>query len=350
MYKLALCIPTYNRKSLLLQLLSEAVKQIRESKNEQLVQICISDNCSSDDTCTMVEELKKANPSVNIVFHQNETNIGADRNYLMCMGLADAEFCWIMGSDDNLYEDAISNALLKLSKNPTVDLLVVGREACTYDMKHMYFEHFCSNHLLDRCFHGDNAEEISCLFDGIDSTTGLFGYLTTLIIRKEKWMSVNNYEDFFDTAYVHTYIVVTLLLNGGTVIYSQGVLVKSRFGNDSFYNSLSQRIMTDIDGYGRIAKTIQNEKIREHFSASVRRHYCDVFLCMLALSDFENRHKKIEALQLLNYSKREINILKRKFKYPMCLKLVFYMLKLLIQNPVRWYRLVLVTLEKLKKR
>ena len=102
--KLSICIPTYNRENYLSQLLESIVIQ---APNDGSIEICVSDNASTDNTEAMIRHYR--NQFNYIVYHCNDTNLGADKNYLKCVALASGEYCWLMGSDDQLITGAIKS-------------------------------------------------------------------------------------------------------------------------------------------------------------------------------------------------------------------------------------------------
>ena len=118
--KLSICIPTYNRSSYLRELLESICKQIN-GKYEELVEIAISDNASSDDTDKMVCEIQNKYPRVSIIYSKAEENKGADRNYIRAVDISTGDYVWIVGSDD-LMQDGVFDYLFQELGNQTVYL------------------------------------------------------------------------------------------------------------------------------------------------------------------------------------------------------------------------------------
>ena len=100
---LSICIPTYNRAKHLqncLQSINTAAQHLDERLN---VEICISDNCSSDTTEDVV---RRANLTLPVKYCKNESNLGIPRNFLSVVDMAEGEFAWLVGDDDLLMPDA----------------------------------------------------------------------------------------------------------------------------------------------------------------------------------------------------------------------------------------------------
>jgi len=109
--KLSICIPTYNRAEYLPEAIESVLSQITPEIKD-LVEICISDNASTDNTAEIVKQFQEKN-ICKIVYNRNDKNIGADRNFLKVVEMANGEYCWWLGSDDAL-EDVILSKLLKI--------------------------------------------------------------------------------------------------------------------------------------------------------------------------------------------------------------------------------------------
>ncbi len=124
---LSICVPTFNRVAQLDRLLASIVKQ----KQSSLIEVCISDNCSTDETEDIV---KKYKASLHINYRKNLSNIGFARNYLNVIGLAVGQFLWVVGDDDIIIDGALDYLISKITNNHHVSLFHVpayfhGRES-----------------------------------------------------------------------------------------------------------------------------------------------------------------------------------------------------------------------------
>jgi len=82
---LSICIPTYNRCSLLNNTLKKITSQPYFQQTDN-VEIAISDNCSTDETPAVCEKYKNLFPN-KIFYHRNDENI-KDRNFEKVLSLA----------------------------------------------------------------------------------------------------------------------------------------------------------------------------------------------------------------------------------------------------------------------
>lgn len=92
---LTIAVPTYNRHRYLSELLEVLTPQLAR---ETRVELIISDNASEDDTSTVVESFRRR--GLTLSYWRNETNIGADANFIQCYEKALGEYVWIFGDDD----------------------------------------------------------------------------------------------------------------------------------------------------------------------------------------------------------------------------------------------------------
>ncbi|TFH08432.1 MAG: glycosyltransferase family 2 protein, partial [Nitrosomonadales bacterium] len=86
MPKVSICIPTFNSENYLRQAIESALSQ-----NDQDFEIVIVDNCSTDHTGKLVEDLQKRNDG-RVHFYKNDHNIGLAGNFNECLKYAQGEY------------------------------------------------------------------------------------------------------------------------------------------------------------------------------------------------------------------------------------------------------------------
>ncbi|MBQ0088670.1 MAG: glycosyltransferase family 2 protein [Prevotellaceae bacterium] len=127
-YLLSICIPTWNRARFLRKSLDSFVERFFEIEAD-MVELIVSDNCSDDDTESVVQEY--TNKGLPIRYNRNEQNIGADGNFLKCMGISQGKYIFLLGDDDVLVPGS-----LKL----IVDILKSGDFGLVHIHKHKYLK------------------------------------------------------------------------------------------------------------------------------------------------------------------------------------------------------------------
>ena len=125
---LSIAIPTWNRAPRLEKLLDSILFQTKELKGE--VEICVSDNNSSDNTMEIVTGFQKKYPGL-INYNKNKENIGAERNMLLLMEMAKGDFIWLMGDDDLITSNGLNEVInfIKKNKEEKIGLIVVKLES-----------------------------------------------------------------------------------------------------------------------------------------------------------------------------------------------------------------------------
>lgn len=108
---LSICIPTYNRGELLNKLLKQIYNLSAATKSK--IQICISDNFSSDFTPDVISEWQ---PKLGIITVRQNSNIGASRNFQAVARLSTAHWVLLMGDDDLLSIQGFERLLILLEK------------------------------------------------------------------------------------------------------------------------------------------------------------------------------------------------------------------------------------------
>jgi glycosyltransferase involved in cell wall biosynthesis len=119
--KLSVCIPTYNRAVHLRNCLQSIASNRGASAAD--FEVCVSDNCSTDDTAEVV---RRAQQDVPIRYHRNASNLGIPRNFLNVVRMAEGEFVWLVGDDDLLLPHALQELAALVAAHPGVDFFYVN--------------------------------------------------------------------------------------------------------------------------------------------------------------------------------------------------------------------------------
>jgi len=109
---LTLAIPSYNRSANLALLLRMIAPQLAELPQIELI---VSDNASPDDTEQVMQVFLRE--GLRCRYIRNETNIGADPNFLQCYDQAKGKYVWIFGDDDVLFPGALAHIVGYLQRD-----------------------------------------------------------------------------------------------------------------------------------------------------------------------------------------------------------------------------------------
>ena len=118
---LSICLPTFNRASLIDEAIAALLLGIAE--HGPSVELVISDNSSTDGTRDLLHRIGNR-PNVSIYF--NDTNVGAAKNFDLAVQRANGEFCWIVGDDDLICPDGIGKVLSVLREHSEIDFAFVN--------------------------------------------------------------------------------------------------------------------------------------------------------------------------------------------------------------------------------
>ncbi len=116
---LSICIPTYNRKERLWELL-----MLIRKYNVEKIPILVFDNASTDGT---QEKVKHLADSGEIIYFRNKENLGHDGNFLRMVeeGRKYAKYSLWLGDDDRLLADFFYDIPMKLQKD-NLDMIVLN--------------------------------------------------------------------------------------------------------------------------------------------------------------------------------------------------------------------------------
>lgn len=131
MKKLSIIVPTYNRSSCL----KDCIKSIIISaKNFQdRVELVVSDDCSTDDTESVVRSLMQNNSSLKYI--KNKKNLYTDIHFTNIIENSSSEYFWMIGDDDKITPNAIKVVLNELDKGR--NLIYCNYSVWTKDFKHL---------------------------------------------------------------------------------------------------------------------------------------------------------------------------------------------------------------------
>ena len=97
--RISVCIPQYNRSAYLLK----ALESIRVQTHPD-VEVVVADDCSTDDTATVVPAYLEAS-GLRYSFFRHPRNIGYDGNLRSALAAATGDYLFILGNDDCLPEE-----------------------------------------------------------------------------------------------------------------------------------------------------------------------------------------------------------------------------------------------------
>lgn len=264
--KLSICIPTYNRAAFLGEALESVIGQATDE-----VEIVVSDNASTDHTEALVRDYQSRFPRIR--YHRNPENLGADRNFLKVVELAEGEYCWLLGSDDALAEGAIS-AVLPLLGDADVYLMDAQKMAFTMD-RVLNPHHKMLGATPNTRYDCHDPEQLLAYFHDTLHNASLFTLISTLIVRHSAWQAQPIIEELVGSAWIHAAKIFQMMQAGAQVQYIGRPLVLHRTGNDSFIatEGYTRRQIIDLN-FPRVASAVfvDRPELVDEVTRIVARH------------------------------------------------------------------------------
>lgn len=259
--RLSICIPTYNRTKYLVKNINIILRQINELNLNNDVEICISDNASTDSTEVDVNALIYSFIENKISYRKNDRNLGPDWNYIYAMKMAKGEYSILWGDDDFFKEQALITIFELINKYPAVSLFLTNRSCIDGNGNYLFEQIFVNESveslLIDFC--NDNeaklyffaAQDIACLFSFISSII----YKTSILNEREFD------ESYIGTQYAFTYYWWTHLLNGNKLFYKKVSYIDCTINVSQAWGNGVSRVLVDYNGYIFIANKLELDKI-----------------------------------------------------------------------------------------
>jgi glycosyltransferase involved in cell wall biosynthesis len=185
--KLSICIPTYNRAGHLVNCLNSIVKC---SVNSNLqFQVCVSDNCSTDDTANVVKAFQS---KFDIKYQRNYSNLGIPRNFLNVVSMAEGDFVWLLGDDDLLMPYAIERIYKLIESHNDVEFFYVNSFHLSTEYLNKYPTPFDTANLPNYMepFSKWRVEGELPFLELIDPTISFdfLGGMFLSVFKREKWL------------------------------------------------------------------------------------------------------------------------------------------------------------------
>ena len=126
----SIAMTTYNGKDYIVQLLDSLREQ-----NKKVDEVIIVDDCSTDNTVSIVEDYIKTYDLPNWNIYINDTNIGWKKNFREALKKCQGDFIFLCDQDDIWEKDKIELMTQTMSDYPEILLLVSNYSVLNVDRK-----------------------------------------------------------------------------------------------------------------------------------------------------------------------------------------------------------------------
>lgn len=120
---LSILIPTYNRANSIDFNISLLETYIHKNHLREMVNVIVSNNCSSDNTRDIIQKHKNQNV-IEILYFEQKTNVGLEKNALFVLDVATTKYVMYLGDDDYLQEEYLLEVLNSLKKYPNIGCII----------------------------------------------------------------------------------------------------------------------------------------------------------------------------------------------------------------------------------
>ena len=242
---ISICIPTRNRALLLRQALASIIIQANDE-----IEILICDNASTDGTREVVAEFQCQFPA--LIYNRWDQNVGFNRNLARSVELAQGRYCWFFGDDDVMMPGSLRR-MLELC-NEGLDVYLCGFISCDFQL-----EPLAEGLILSAGCDGVHDLAIerarSNYLRAALSLTALFGFMSTLVVSRAKWVAVSGEQSWCAEGWAHTSVIFGMIRDGLKTRYIHTPMLWKRGANDGLALESGQieRVRIYVDGYNLIA-------------------------------------------------------------------------------------------------
>jgi glycosyltransferase involved in cell wall biosynthesis len=238
---LSICIPTYNRKSYLINCLESIYLSKLNSKIN--FEVCISDNASTESIVNIIKIYKK---KIKIKFNRNKINHGFGVNFLKTINMAKGEFLWTIGNDDLLFPHTLERLNELFKNHKKVDFFFINAAILNSKLVFKHKQPFNTKNLPVKLetFSKINKNYTLPFFDLVNSDISwdfLLGIFLTIYRRKKfinkinlidkKKLSDTRVWSTFDNTAPHVKIFSSAFKNSLAFAQSKPPLLISLHGN-----------------------------------------------------------------------------------------------------------------------
>lgn len=229
---LTIGIPTFNGSKYIRDAIESVISQVDERYSNS-VEILVSDNASTDDTGSIINEYIRKN-KITITYVCNEVNIGYDRNVDNLFKHAKGEFVWLLGDDDYLANGAVAKFFEVIAKHKDLSVILLSvqfLDIVTGNTNQMVkFDKDClcqdGDDFFQRCGWGPAA-------------------LSSLIIRKTDW-NILPLHSYFGSQWIHIAAIVHILSSNKLSYIVSNIMSIARVSNDRWEGHFGNQLMVSF--------------------------------------------------------------------------------------------------------
>lgn len=307
-YKLSVCIPNYNRIERLERLVRTVAVQIQSLKLENVIEICISDDCSQLEPDKVIETVQSDYPTIKINYRKNEQNMGMDFNFYNSVLMAHGEYAWIIGNDDIPTDNAFAT-LMGIVNEETyrdIDFIVTPFDCFDYDKNLRDTNYPFGNNIRRNLFFDTNdRKQLNRLIMSVERNGALFDFLSNVIFKREHWIRhKNKFDNKMHTLFIQMYMNMQTLLDGAKYLYIPEKIINDYIDDET--NETLDRTYKIVVGLYDVFSYFWTGEERRH----LERKVLDIFIQSSLFEMDEDDDKRI---RLCSCDEEKIEMLKKYY-------------------------------------
>lgn len=206
MKKLTIAIPVYNGAKTINRLLDCIINQ---NFSREDVDLIICDNGSTDNTLEVIKPYQS-----HYTLYRNETNLGADKNFELCVTRADSEYVWIIGDDDYLKDNAIEEILKKLNRDNYACVFI---NFSLYDIKKQ-------QEVLPKYVNVNEDIQAKGISEFLEHTNIAANFLSSVIHNKKCFESIN-VSKYYNTHFLQFAVILDYVEDNKVLIIAEPFVI-----------------------------------------------------------------------------------------------------------------------------
>lgn len=269
---LSILITTYNRSFFLEKCLESIERVLLNGGHTRDIEVIVFNNGCTDDTAEVISRYKQSLP---LRTSHEEQNIGFVNGLLKLMDLARGRYCWFVGDDDFLTEQAGGVVDYVAAKEPAI--LLLNHYFFVGESKSVNFVMEGRNDFLLRKSKNCYTDCCEYLLN-VRHNNAFFTHIAAVIFRRDLWEEACSQEALArhaSTGSFHVYIFLSILKRANEIYYFRGQPVALRVGapNEAWSTEEGRyvRFKVDVEYFTAMFRDVFSEE-------ELVRHFKDVML------------------------------------------------------------------------
>lgn len=319
----SVCIPVYNGEKYIATTLESIINQTYRN-----IEIIVSDNCSTDNSCKIVEEYIKKDSRISL--NKNSQNLGYSGNLNKLIEIANGDYVAIYHADDIYEKNIVEEQIKFLTENMDLAGCFTLGKTINEDGKEIKSAFYYNKEIIKT----NLIVDLEVFIENMCKVGNMF-ICPTSIIKKEVYKELNGYR--MDLKYIEDQDMWTRILEK----YKLGIIAKELFNyrihgkQGSGYYSSKERQEISVDLLYMKEYLENHNELKIKFENNMNRRISLDYMILaknaVYLNNYENFYKFIIQSRKTSISKK----IKYFILQNMNIKILFHILKLIFINKDR---------------